>query len=110
MFSFGMIKHSTAFQGAVTIVREENNLANMPFTSGLYKQMTWIQDAYKLYSLSEYRTKVFKALAAWTLTTKEPVLGSALKYCKMRSIDLQDELISRLRGFPADEDFLAKFR
>jgi len=30
MFSFGMIKHSTAFYGAVSIVREHNNLAGMP--------------------------------------------------------------------------------
>ena len=30
MFSFGMIKANTAFYGAVTIIREENNLSNMP--------------------------------------------------------------------------------
>lgn len=30
MFSFGMIKHNTAFYGAVTIIREDNSLASMP--------------------------------------------------------------------------------
>ena len=37
MFSFGMIKHNTAFYGAVTIVREENNLACMPRATGLHR-------------------------------------------------------------------------
>ena len=35
MFSFGMIKQNTAFYGAVTIIREENSLANQPQSTDL---------------------------------------------------------------------------
>ena len=36
MFSFGMIKQNTAFYGAVTIFREENNLAGLPRAASLH--------------------------------------------------------------------------
>lgn len=110
MFSFGMIKHNTAFYGAVSIIREDNNLAGMPKATGLHKQMAWIQEQYQLLPLSVYKKRVMTAFAAWSLTTKEPILAAALKYCKLRGKDLQDEVISALRGFAADDEFLAKFR
>ena len=42
MFSFGMIKHNTAFYGAVTIIREENNIASLPKAASLYMKMSSI--------------------------------------------------------------------
>ena len=110
MFSFGMIKQNTAFYGAVTIIREDNSLASMPQAAGLYRQMAGIQEAYGMYTAKEYKKRVLTALAAWTLVTKEAVFGAALRYCKARGKDLQDVIISKLRGFSADADYLAKFR
>lgn len=35
MFSFGFIKFNTAFYGAATVIREQNNVASMPKSAGL---------------------------------------------------------------------------
>lgn len=82
----------------------------MPQAAGLYRQMAGIQESYGVYSPKEYKKRVFLAFAAWTLTSKELVFGAALRYCKARGKDLQDEIISRLRGFSEDTNYLAKFR
>jgi len=36
MFSFGTIKHNTAFYGAVSIIREGNNRAGLPHAANLH--------------------------------------------------------------------------
>jgi len=47
MFSFGTIKCNTAFYGAVSIIREDNNFSSLPETANLYSKMASIQDKYK---------------------------------------------------------------
>lgn len=44
MFSFGMIKHNTAFNGAVSFVRERQQNASM----GLYSSLRAIRDSYRV--------------------------------------------------------------
>lgn len=72
--------------------------------------MTDIQETYGVYSTKEYKKRVQLAFAAWTITTKEMVLGPALRYCYARGKDLTDIMLSSLRGFSTDADYLAKFR
>ena len=46
-----------------------------------------------------------------TLVQKEIVLDGALRYCHARGKDLNEEIVSKIRGFTVtDFDFLAKFR
>ena len=37
-------------------------------------------------------------------------LKSAMKLCRMRNKDIEEAIISNIRGFSADADFLQKFR
>merc|ERR1712226_661820 len=105
-----MIKHSTAFYGAVTIIREHNSLAGEPQGLSLFNSMGMIQETYAMYTAKEYKKRVGLALAAWTVFNNEAVFGAALRYYKARGKDIQAEIINKLRGFSSDTDFLAKFR
>lgn len=105
-----MIKQNTAFYGAVSIIRERSNIANMPKASDLHKNMVGIQKTYRLYTTQEYRKKVMTGLGAWTIINKQAVFAVVLKYCKTRGINPQEMVLGMVRGFNGDADFLGKFR
>ena len=111
MFSFGMIKHNTAFYGAVTIVREDANVANVPEAQHLYERMAEIQDTYREYTVAEYSKKIKTTFAIWSATSHSPVINVSFKLFKMSGVDVEDYFVSKLRGFATDEDdYLSKFR
>lgn len=110
MFSFGMIKNNTAFYGAVSVIREESNVSNLSYGANLYIQMSQLQDTYNLYSTKEYAKKIGTAFAMWNLLNSEFAFKSSMKYYRMMGKDVENELISKMRGFAADADFLGKFR
>jgi dTDP-4-amino-4,6-dideoxygalactose transaminase len=58
MFSYGLIKHNTAFYGAVTIIRHNNECHRKPNDKPLSQKIEEIQNTYKLYSLDEYSSKI----------------------------------------------------
>ena len=72
--------------------------------------MALIQEGYQLYSAKDYRKRVLLGMAMWTLVCKETVFSAANKYCKSRGKTFSTEIISRIRGFSSDADFLTKFR
>ena len=65
MFSFGTVKHNTAFYGAVTIIREGLNLANQENCKNLHAQMNRVQNTYRRYSREDYMKKVKTAFVVW---------------------------------------------
>ena len=83
----------------------------MPESKDLCKQMRALQDAYPIYSYDEYRSKVYKCMAIQRVITGKWIVAASLKYFKWRNLDLEDYLISKIRGFAVDpENFLSKFR
>ena len=54
--------------------------------------------------------KVKTALVVWVFLNSQIALKSAMKLCRMRNKDIEETIISSIRGFSADADFLQKFR
>ena len=110
MFSFGTIKCNTAFYGAVTVIRESANLSSMPQSANLHDQMAALQETYSQYTVKEYKKKCLIGFAAWTAINSENSFRALQRYFKARNLDMENEIISKLRGFAAVQDFLGKFR
>lgn len=111
MFSFGTIKHNTCFYGAVSIVREQANIGGGPGAKDLCKKMLAIQETYPVYDRQLYRKKIYQCMVIQRVITGRWIVAASLRYFKWRQLDLEDYLISKIRGFAVEpENFLTKFR
>ena len=110
MFSFGLIKHNTAFYGGVSVVRDKASVANRQICPNLYKSMHDLQENYPTYSREEYSKKISSAFKVWMVLNSELAIKAALKICRMKGLKFEEVIISKLRGFPDQADFLSKFR
>ena len=61
--------------------------------------MAAIQDTYKPYTIKEYKKRVLLGFAAWSMINTEAVFAGYQKYCKFYSLDVENEVMSKLRGF-----------
>ena len=89
LFSFGTIKHNTAFYGAVTIIREPANLSNKEECIDLHSKMSKIQNTYRRYSREDYMKKVKTAFVVWMFLNSQMALKSAMKICRMKGTDIE---------------------
>ena len=110
MFSFGLIKHNTAFYGGVSVIRDRANLAFRDNCPNLHKKMSDLQEKYPVYSREEYAKKISSAFKVWMVLNKEIAVKAALKICRMKGLKFEEVIIAKLRGFPDQADFLSKFR
>lgn len=61
MFSFGLIKFNTAFYGAVTIFRNNNEHHRSPDDKLLCQKIEELQHTYRLYTPEDYKKKISTA-------------------------------------------------
>jgi len=98
LFSFGTIKINTALNGALTVVRNNDVL---------YRKMKYIHDLYPMQLTSTYLKKVIKVAFALAAINNP----SAIQYAERDfGVSAKEWAVSLVRGFPADGDFLSKFR
>ncbi len=98
MFSFGVIKSSTALGGAVLRVRDKSVL----------ERMRQRQVAFPLQSRSHYLRRLLK-YSGMKLLTCRPVCGAFAHACRAIGFDYDRWINHAARGFPGD-DFLAQIR
>lgn len=110
MFSFGLIKYNTAFYGAVTIIKQNNETHRKPDDKPLYQMIEALQDTYKLYSPAEYGKKLSTARKLSFVIQNTWVVYALTKSLWAIGRDPEQEQLKMLRGFPAtNEPFLNKF-
>lgn len=101
VFSFGPIKHATAFGGAVTIIKNNPELA--------YK-MRRLHSEYAVQPRSVYVKKVLKYSIGILLLNSKPVNRFVRPVFNIFNIDYKKQVVALMRGFAPDENFLQKFR
>ena len=100
MFSFGSIKYNAAFFGAISIVRKDSSLVD---------KMVSIQDTYPEQCIKEYEKKI-KTFLGLNLASNTLVCAISDRYFDLQNIDFEDWIVEKMRGFPASDKFLNKFR
>ena len=107
MFSFGTIKYNTAFFGSVNVIRESASTGQNHLLSA---KMEAIQSCYTELSVEEYKKKIKTTfLLKYVLHTKT-LVKAADYYFRFQRADLEDFFVSKMRGFPPNDNFLERFR
>jgi len=90
LFSFGPIKHHTAFGGAITKVRCKD----------LYEKMSSLYESDPMQPRLEYFKKIVKYAIAYILLDCPLVIKPGMYLARLLNIDHKKYLIGMLRGFP----------
>lgn len=98
LFSFGPIKHHTAFGGAVAKVRSKD----------LYEKMSRLYEGDPIQPRMEYLKKVIKYAIAYVFLDCPRVIKPAMYLTRLLNIDHKKYVISMLRGFP--DNLMVKLR
>jgi len=91
LFSFGPIKHHTAFGGAIAKVRSKD----------LYEKMSRLYENDPIQSRVEYLKKVIKYAVVYVLLDCPRVVKPGMYLTHLLNIDHKKYVIRMLRGFPA---------
>jgi len=91
LFSFGPIKHHTAFGGAIVKVRCKD----------LYEKMSRLYETDPVQSHLEYLKKIIKYAIAYILLDCPQIIKPGMYLTRLLNIDHKKYLISMLRGFPS---------
>ena len=93
LFSFGVIKTSTAFGGAIAKIKDDN----------IHQQMAALNATYPLQPHAEYFKKVLKYTLAYIFLNCPNVIKPILTVnAKTMNIDHKRLMVNALRGFPND--------
>jgi len=98
LFSFGPIKHHTAFGGAVAKVRSKD----------LFRKMSRLYDGDPIQSRVEYLKKVVKYAIAYVFLDCPRVIKPGMYLTRLLGIDHKKHVIGMLRGFP--DELMVKLR
>ena len=90
LFSFGPIKHHTAFGGAIAKVRSKD----------LYEKMSRLYEDDPVQSNTEYLKKVIKYSIAYIFLDCPRVIKPGMYITRLLNIDHKKYVIRMLRGFP----------
>lgn len=90
LFSFGPIKHQTAFGGAIAKVRSK----------GLYEKMLHLYENDPVQSHMEYLKKIIKCAFAYVCLDFPPVVRLIVYMSRVMNIDHKKYVVAMLRGFP----------
>jgi dTDP-4-amino-4,6-dideoxygalactose transaminase len=101
VFSFGPIKHATAFGGAVSIVRNNPEL--------VYK-MRRLHSQYPEQARSAYLNKVLKYSVGILLLNTKAVNSFVRPVFNAFHFDYKKKVVALMRGFAPSDNFLQKFR
>jgi len=99
--SFGTIKTCTSLGGGIVIVRGNEML---------YREMKEVQEAYPLMKRKDYWKKILKAMLCMATLNVTSINGFVRRFSDPFGFDYQSAIVSMVRGFPADDSFLFKFR
>lgn len=91
LFSFGLIKHHTAFGGAVAKVRSKQ----------VYEKMTRLYENDPVQSRMEYLKKIIKYALVYILVDCPRVVKPGMYLSRLMNVDHKKYVISMLRGFPS---------
>lgn len=92
LFSFGVIKPSTAFGGAIAKIRDPD----------LYDKMSRRNSSYPVQKHREYFKKLTKYFFVYLLLDCPQVIKPAMWFTRTLNIDHKRYVIKMLRGFPSD--------
>jgi hypothetical protein len=92
LFSFGVIKPSTAFGGAIAKIRDQD----------LFNRMSRHHSTYSVQTHREYFKKLTKYFLVYLLLDCPPVVKPAMWLTRTLNIDHKRYVIKMLRGFPSD--------
>jgi len=98
LFSFGPIKHHTAFGGAIAKVRSKD----------LYEKMLHLYQSDPVQSRMEYLKKIIKYAIVYMFLDCPRIVKLVLYLARLMNIDHKKYAISMLRGFP--DKLLVKLR
>jgi len=90
LFSFGPIKHHTAFGGAIAKVRSKD----------LYEKMSRLYEDDPIQSHMEYLKKIIKYAIAYILLDCPRIIKPGMYLTRLLNIDHKKYLIGMMRGFP----------
>ncbi|OWF51339.1 uncharacterized protein LOC110449309 [Mizuhopecten yessoensis] len=90
LFSFGVIKYSTAFGGAIAKIKDQK----------LYAQMRETYLKYPIQKHSEYLKKILKYSGVYILLDCPSIIKPLMVLTRTLSIDHKKVVIKLLRGFP----------
>lgn len=76
----------------------------------LSTKMETIQSAYSELSLKEYEKKIKTTFLIKHILNQKTLVRAAEYYFKTQRIDIEDFLVSKMRGFPGEDNFLQRFR
>ena len=98
LFSFGPIKHHTAFGGAIAKIRSKD----------LYEKMSRRYDGDPIQSHVEYLKKIIKYAIAYVFLDCPRVIKPGMYLTRLLNIDHKKHVIGMLRGFP--DQLMVKLR
>jgi len=98
LFSFGVIKHCTAFGGAIAKIRDEQ----------VYNKMHYLYSTFPSQAHSNYLSKVLKYSLIYLLLNCPKNLRFVLYFSRKIGFDVKNYMVSCLRGFP--QDLIRKLR
>lgn len=90
LFSFGVIKHYTAFGGAIAKIRDE----------GVYQKMQQLYASYPSQTHATYLSKVMKYSVIYLVLNCPKNLRLITYICRKIGFDVKNYMVSCLRGFP----------
>jgi hypothetical protein len=102
MFSYGLIKVQTTFNGAISVVRGDQDL---------FDKMKAIQNTYPMQTRKQFLEKsISKGLLGKFLFGSRLGVSSWYNYATRFTPNWEEATVALIRGFKPDEDFLGKFR
>ena len=100
MFSYGQIKRCSAFSGNITFIRDKE----------LLERMVEVNESYPIQDSSQYMKRAIKFLIPYVVANNYFVNYTLLSVTRALRMDINELIISKLRGFKPNENYLLKFQ
>ena len=99
MMSFGLIKRCTSFIGCVTFIRDQS----------LYEAMNKINESYPIYPEKLFLKKALNTFLPLVALNNSTINFGAMTIARWLKVDVKELVVSQLRGFKNEKEFLQKF-
>ena len=100
MFSFGLIKRCSAFSGNIAFIRDKM----------LFECMNSINESYPSQDQKLYLKRAIKFLVPFMVANNPIVYVTFLSVTRALKIEIFEMIISKLRGFNPNDNYLLKFQ
>jgi hypothetical protein len=101
MFSLGLIKVQTCFYGAVSIVRNDEDL---------HQKMVSIQKGYPMFTKALFIKRIITSLLLMILTLHKFSAATMFAIVRWAGKEREDFYVNLVRGFRPNENYLLRYR